>query len=294
MIRDNISKQDATLSFERIQELLDMESRVRDLPQARPAPRFAGAMEFEHVTFGYDGKRPILSDVSMRIEPGQVAAIVGPSGTGKTTIAGLIPRFFDPQTGRVLIDGHDIREFTLKSLRDQVSFVLQDTLLFHGTIWENIAYGKPDAEIEDTVRAAEQANAHEFIVRMPESYATMVGERGATLSGGQRRRIAIARALVRDTPILILDEPTSGLDAASEQYVTEALERLMKGRTSIVIAHHLNTIRNADVIFVVKDAEVVERGTYDELLAKGGVFAGLHAIQAAGTDRTTVVVPARA
>ena len=284
----------AMLSFERIQELLDMESRIRDMPGARPAPRFGGAMEFEHVTFSYDGTQQILSDVSLRIEPGQVAAIVGPSGTGKTTIAGLIPRFFDPQSGRILIDGHDIREFTLKSLRDQVSFVLQDTLLFRGTVWENIAYGKPDAEIEETVRAAEQANAHEFIVKMPESYATMVGERGATLSGGQRRRIAIARAIVRDTPILILDEPTSGLDAASEKYVPEALERLMKGRTSIVIAHHLNTIRNADVIFVIKDAEVVERGTYQELLARGGVFAGLHAIQTSGTDRTTAVVPARA
>jgi ATP-binding cassette, subfamily B, bacterial len=283
----------ATISFERIQELLDMESRVRDLPHARTAPRFAGAMEFENVTFSYDGTHPVLSGVSLRIEPGQIAAIVGPSGTGKTTIAGLIPRFYDPQEGRILIDGHDIRDFTLKSLRDQVSFVLQDTLLFRGTIWENIAYGKPDAEIEDTVRAAEEANAHEFIVKMPDSYATMVGERGATLSGGQRRRIAIARAIVRDTPILILDEPTSGLDAASEKYVTEALERLMKGRTSIVIAHHLNTIRNADVIFVVKDAEVVERGTYDELLAKGGVFAGLHAIQASGTDRHIVAVPAR-
>jgi ATP-binding cassette subfamily B protein len=281
----------ATISFERIQELLDMESRVRDLPNARKADRFAGALEFDGVTFSYDGKHPILKDVSLRIEPGQVAAIVGPSGTGKTTIAGLVPRFFDPQAGRILIDGQDIREFTLKSLREQVSFVLQDTLLFRGTIWENIAYGKPDAEIEDTVRAAEEANAHEFIVRMPESYATMVGERGATLSGGQRRRIAIARAIVRDTPILILDEPTSGLDAASEKYVTEALERLMKGRTSIVIAHHLNTIRNADVIFVVKDAEVVERGTYDELLSRGGVFAELHAIQASGTDRH-IAVPA--
>ncbi len=282
----------ATLSFERIQELLDMESRVRDMPGARTAPRFAGLMEFDHVTFSYDGTNPILKDVCMRIEPGQVAAIVGPSGTGKTTIAGLIPRFFDPQSGRILIDGQDIRELTLKSLRDQVSFVLQDTLLFRGTIWENIAYGKPEAEIEDTVRAAEEANAHEFIVKMPESYATMVGERGVTLSGGQRRRIAIARAIVRDTPILILDEPTAGLDAASEQFVTDALERLMKGRTSIVIAHHLNTIRHADVIFVVKDAEVVERGTYDELLATGGVFAGMHAIQASGTDRHTAV-PAR-
>ena len=272
----------ATISFERIQELLDMESRVRDMPGARMAPAFTGLIEFDHVSFSYDGTTPILKDVSVRMEPGQVAAIVGPSGMGKTTIAGLIPRFFDPQSGRITIDGTDIREFTLKSLRDQVSFVLQDTLLFRGTIWENIAYGKPDAEVEDTVRAAELANAHEFIVKMPESYATMVGERGVTLSGGQRRRIAIARAIVRDSPILILDEPTAGLDAASERFVTQALERLMKGRTSIVIAHHLSTIRNADVIFVVKNAEVVERGTYDELLAKGGVFAELHAIQSAG------------
>jgi ATP-binding cassette subfamily B protein len=272
----------ATVSFERIQELLDMESRVRDRPDARPAPRFEGRVEFDHVTFSYDGKNPILNDVSLRIEPGQVAAIVGPSGTGKTTIAGLIPRFFDCQSGRITIDGADIRELTLKSLRDQVSFVLQDTLLFRGTIWENISYGKPDAEVEDIVRAAEMANAHDFIVNMPESYATMVGERGVTLSGGQRRRLAIARAIVRNTPILILDEPTAGLDAASERAVTEALERLMKGRTAIVIAHHLNTIRNADVIFVIKDAEVVERGTHDALLAKGGVYADLHAIQSAG------------
>jgi subfamily B ATP-binding cassette protein MsbA len=225
----------------------------------------------------------------------KVAWDSGVTYQGKTTIVSMIPRFFDPLAGRVKIDGHDIREFTLKSLRDQVSFVLQDTLLFRGTVWENIAYGKPEAEIEETVHAAEQANAHEFIVKMPDSYATMVGERGATLSGGQRRRIAIARAIVRDTPILILDEPTAGLDAASERFVTEALERLMKGRTSIVIAHHLQTIRNADVIFVIKDAEVVERGSYDELLASGGVFAELHAIQASGTSGTGlhVAVPAR-
>jgi len=252
------------------------------MPAARPAPQFKGLLEFDCVSFSYDGKHPILKDVSIRVEPGQVVAIVGPSGTGKTTIAGLIPRFYDPQSGRIKIDGADIREFTLKSLRDQVSFVLQDTLLFRGTVWENIAYGKPDAEIEDTVHAAELANAHEFIIKMPLSYATMVGERGVTLSGGQRRRIAIARAIVRNTPILILDEPTAGLDASSEKLVTEALDHLMKGRTSIVIAHHLNTIRHADVIFVVKDAEVVEHGTHDVLLAKGGVYADLWAIQAAG------------
>jgi subfamily B ATP-binding cassette protein MsbA len=272
----------AAISFERIQELLDMESRVRDMPGARPAPAFGGRIELDHVTFSYDGITPVLKDVSAQIEPGQVAAIVGPSGTGKTTIAGLIPRFFDPQSGRVKIDGIDIRDFTLKSLRDQVSFVLQDTLLFRGTVWENIAYGKPDAPIEETVHAAQLANAHEFIVNMPQSYATMVGERGVTLSGGQRRRIAIARAIVRNSPILILDEPTSGLDAASAQLVTEALERLMKGRTSIVIAHHLSTIRNADVIFVVNGADIVERGSHDALIAKGGVYAELYAIQTIG------------
>ena len=276
----------AAISFERIQELLEIESRVTDLPGARQAPAFRGEIEFDHVSFSYDGVTPVLKDVSFRIEPGQVAAIVGPSGTGKTTIAGLIPRFFDPQSGRVTIDGTDMRQFTLKSLRDQVSFVLQDTLLFRGTIWENIAYGRPDAEIEDTVLAAQQANAHEFIINMPLSYATMVGERGVTLSGGQRQRIAIARAIVRNAPILILDEPTSGLDAASEQAVSGALERLMNGRTTVVIAHHLATIRHADVILVVKDSEIVERGTHQDLLARGGVYAELHAIQTAGRRRS--------
>jgi subfamily B ATP-binding cassette protein MsbA len=273
----------AAISFERIQELLEFESRVADLPGARPATQFRGQVEFDRVSFSYDGVTPVLKNVSFRIEPGQVAAIVGPSGTGKTTIAGLIPRFFDPQSGSVRIDGSDVRQFTLKSLRDQVSFVLQDTLLFRGTIWENIAYGRPDAEIEDTVRAAELADAHEFIVNMPLSYATMVGERGVTLSGGQRQRIAIARAIVRNSPILILDEPTSGLDAASEQAVSRALEHLMQGRTTLVIAHHLATIRHADVIFVIKDSEIVERGSHEALIAHGGVYAELHAIQSAGS-----------
>jgi ATP-binding cassette, subfamily B, bacterial len=274
----------AAISFERIQELLEFESRVADLPGARQATEFRGQVEFDRVSFSYDGVTPVLKDVSFQIEPGQIAAIVGPSGTGKTTIAGLIPRFFDPQSGSVRIDGTDVRQFTLKSLRDQVSFVLQDTLLFRGTIWENIAYGRPDAEIEDTVRAAELAHAHEFIVNMPLSYATMVGERGVTLSGGQRQRIAIARAIVRNSPILILDEPTSGLDAASEQAVSRALEHLMKGRTTLVIAHHLATIRHADVIFVIKDSEIVERGTHEALLAHGGVYAELYAIQTAGSS----------
>jgi ATP-binding cassette subfamily B protein len=274
----------AAVSFERIQEVLESESRVRDLPTAGQAPPFQGRIEFEGVSFSYGSDLSVLKNVSFRIEPGQVAAIVGPSGTGKTTIASLIPRFFDPQAGQVKIDGMDVRAFTLKSLRDQISFVLQDTLLFRGTIWENIAYGRPDAPPEETIRAAELANAHDFIVSMPQGYGTLVGERGVTLSGGQRRRIAIARAIVRNTPILILDEPTAGLDAASERAVVEALERLMTGRTTVMIAHHLETIRHADVIFVVKDAEIVESGTHDVLLARGGVYAQLYEIQASGAS----------
>ena len=274
---DTVSK--AAVGFERIQEVIQIESRVRNLPGARPAPTVKGLIEFHNVSFSYGQDVDILKDVSFRIEPGQVAAIVGPSGTGKSTIVSLIPRFYDPQSGQVTIDGTDVRQYTLKSLRDQISFVLQDTLLFHATIWENIAYGQPTASIEDTVHAAELANAHEFIINMPQSYATMVGERGVTLSGGQRQRIAIARAIVRNAPILILDEPTAGLDAASEQVVIEGLERLMAGRTTVVIAHHLSTIRHADVIFVVKDADIVEQGTHDQLLAKGGVYAELYQIQ---------------
>jgi ATP-binding cassette subfamily B protein len=276
---DSVSK--AIVGYERIQEVLEIESGVKDSARARRAPRFKGKIEFENVSFTYDEKTPILKDVSFEVEPGQVAAIVGPSGTGKTTIISLIPRFYDPVSGAVKIDGTDIRAFTLKSEREQISFVLQDTLLFHATVWDNIAYGKPDATPAQIIRAAKLANAHEFIEKLSDGYDTLVGERGATLSGGQRQRIAIARAVIRDTPILILDEPTSGLDPASEQVVLEALERLIEGKTCIVIAHHLNSIRRADVILVVKDHEVVEQGTHEELLAAGGVYSELYKIQTA-------------
>ncbi len=284
---DTVSK--AMVGYERIQEVLGIESDVRDLRGARPAPRFKGQIEFRDVSFSYGNDKRVLKDLTFTIDRGQVAAIVGPSGTGKSTLVGLIPRFYDPVSGVVAIDGTDVRRYRLKSLRDQISFVLQDTVLFRATIWENIAYGKPNASPDEIRRAADLANAREFIEEMPDGYDTMVGERGVTLSGGQRQRIAIARAVIRDTPILILDEPTSGLDAASEQAVIGALDALMKGRTSVVIAHHLGTIRHADVIFVINDSALVEQGTHETLLAQNGVYAELHRLQA--SEGVTLVEP---
>lgn len=274
---DTFSK--AAVGFERIQEVLEAESQVPDLPRARRAPSIKGQVEFEHVSFGYSEDQMILKDVSFKIEAGQVAAFVGPTGAGKTTIISLIPRFYDPTSGQVKIDGWDVRRFQQKTVRQQLSFVLQETLLFRAPIWQNIAYGKPEATRAEIIRAAELANAHEFIEKMPEGYDTMVAERGVTLSGGQRQRIAIARAIIRNTPILILDEPSSGLDAASEELVFEALNRLMKEKTCIVIAHRLATIQRADVIFVLKDGGIVEHGSHEELLARGGLYADLHKIQ---------------
>jgi ATP-binding cassette subfamily B protein len=274
---DTYSK--AAVGYERIREVLEMDGEVKDLPGARRAAPFQGKIWFDHVGFYYESETPILTDVNLEIEPGQVAALVGPTGAGKTTIVSLIARFYDPTSGTVKIDGADIRRFTQKSLREQISFVLQETVLFHGPVWRNIAYGKPDATRAEIFRAAELANAHEFIQEMPEGYDTIVGERGNTLSGGQRQRIAIARAIIRNTPILILDEPSSGLDAASEKLVFEALERLMHGKTSVVIAHRLSTIRQADVIFVVDKGSIVEHGTEGELLQRSGLYAELHEIQ---------------
>jgi subfamily B ATP-binding cassette protein MsbA len=269
----------AAVGFERIREVLETESGVKDLPRARTAPAFKGKIEFDKVSFGYNEDQMILKEVSFQIEPGQIAAFVGPTGGGKSTIINLVARFYDPVSGAVRIDGTDIRSYTTKSLRRQFSFVLQETLLFHAPVWENIAYGRPEAKRDEIIEAAKLANAHEFIEQMPEGYDTMVGERGVTLSGGQRQRMAIARAVIRNAPILVLDEPTTGLDAASEQTVFEALNHLMEGKTSIVIAHHLATVRRADVIFVVKDNALVERGTHEELLAAGGIYSELHEIQ---------------
>jgi len=283
-IRD-ISKETDTVSnaivgYERIQEVLEIESRVRDLPRARRAPHFKGEIEFEHIRFSYDGGAPVLNDVSFKIEPGQVAGLVGPSGMGKTTIISLIPRFYDPLSGIVKIDGQDIRNFKLQSLREQMSFVLQETLLFRATVWDNIAYGKSDASAKEILRAARLADADEFIEKMPKGYSTMIGERGISLSGGQRQRIAIARAIIRDTPILILDEPASGLDSMAEQAVIKALNRLMEGRTVVVVAHHLGTISRADRIFVIQDAHITEQGSHEDLLAANGSYAELYKVQA--------------
>ncbi|HET7840642.1 MAG TPA: ABC transporter ATP-binding protein, partial [Terriglobia bacterium] len=246
---DTYSK--AAVGYERIQEILETDGQLKDLRGARLAPHFKGKIEFENVHFSYTPGTPVLKDVNFTIHPGQLAALVGPTGAGKTSIISLIARFYDPESGVVKIDGTDIRRFRQKSLRGQISFVMQDTLLFHAAVWKNIAYGRPEASRAEVLRAAEAANAHEFIEKLPEGYNTVVGERGETLSGGQRQRIAIARAIIRDTPILILDEPSSDLDSASEQLVFEALDRLMEGKTSIVIAHRLSTIRRAHVIFVV-------------------------------------------
>ncbi len=274
---DTFSK--PAIAFERIQEVMDIEIKARGLEKPQRAPEFKGRIEFENVSFGYTPDRLILRDVSFRIEPGQVAAFVGPTGAGKTTIMSLIPRFYEVSSGKIRIDGEDVRKFKLKSLRRQLAFVLQETLLFRAPIWQNIVYGRPSATREEVVQAAQLANAHEFIEKMPEGYETMVGERGATLSGGQRQRIGIARAIIRDAPILVLDEPTSGLDAASEALVFDALQRLMAGRTCIVITHRLATIQNADVIFVLKNGMIIEHGTHKELLARGGLYLELYNTQ---------------
>ena len=276
-ITDTYSK--AAVGYERIQEVLQVDKEVKDMPRAIRAPRLEGKIEFENVSFSYVEDTPILKDVSFIVEPKQMVALVGPTGAGKTSIISLVARFYDPTKGVITIDGTDIRRYQQKSLRQQISFVLQETLLFHAPVWKNIAYGKPEASREEIMRAAELANAAEFIDAMPEQYDTLLGERGMTLSGGQRQRIAIARAIIRNTPILILDEPTSGLDPASEKLVFEALDRLMQDKTTIVIAHRLSTIRRADCIFVVQDGAILEQGNHEELLARGGLYSEFYNLQ---------------
>jgi len=269
----------AAVGMERVCAILDIDMTIPERPNAREPGKFAGAITFDHVAFAYDPAAPVLKDVSFSIEAGQFVGIVGMTGGGKSTVVSLIPRFYDPTSGAVLIDRVDVRDYKLQGLRDQIAFVLQDTILLRGTVRENIAYGRPDATLDEIVEAAKFARAHEFITRMPNGYDTPVGERGVTLSGGERQRIGIARAIIRNSPILILDEPTAALDSESEKVVIDALERLMKGRSVVTIAHRLSTIRDADKIIVLKDGVVAEQGTHDQLVALGGEYAELHRIQ---------------
>jgi ABC-type multidrug transport system fused ATPase/permease subunit len=279
------------VGVERVRAILEAGDIIPEKADAREPEALKGEIEFDHVAFGYNHDTPVLKDVSFKIRAGEMIGVVGPTGSGKSTIVSLIPRFYDPEKGRVTIDGTDLRDYTVNGLRNQIGYVLQETVLFRGTIAENIAYGKGGATRDEIVAAAKLANADEFIVRMPQGYDSMVGDRGDTLSGGQRQRIGIARAVIRDNPILILDEPTAALDTESEKLVMEALERLMKGRTVIAIAHRLSTIRDANKIVVLKDGVMAEEGSHDELMAIDGVYAGLYRTQfdgnASGTSSGT-------
>ena len=281
------SLQDQFVSLRMAFELLDTQPEIQDAPDAVVIERAKGAVRFENVEFSYQGRIDTLKNVSFEARPGQVIAVCGPTGAGKTTLISLLPRFYDAKSGRVLLDGTDTRQLSLKALRRQIAFVQQEPLLFSASIADNIRYGRLDATQEEIVAAAQAANAHDFISRLPQGYDTMLGERGAMLSGGERQRIAVARAFLKDAPILILDEPTSAIDSKTEAVILDALERLMQGRTTFMIAHRLATIRNADLILVMHHGEVAERGTHEELLARGGLYKQLSDLQTAQARRRT-------
>jgi ATP-binding cassette subfamily B protein/subfamily B ATP-binding cassette protein MsbA len=266
-------------SVDRAVEVLDSSPDVRSLPAARALAGVRGEVSYEGVSFAYEPQRPVLEDVSFHLRPGEVVALVGPTGAGKSTLASLLARFFDPDSGTVAIDGHDLRELELESVRAAVSLVLQESFLFPVSIAENIAYGRAGASRAQIEQAARAANAHAFITSLPDGYDTVIGERGATLSGGERQRLAIARALLKDAPILILDEPTSALDAHTEHELMGALENLMAGRTTLIIAHRLSTIRRADSILVLDGGRLAEHGSHADLARGAGVYARLHALQ---------------
>jgi len=263
-------------SVDRVMEVLGAEPEVAEKPGAIQLPPARGEVQIENITFGYEPGQPVLRGVSLAAYPGRILAIVGATGAGKSTLVYLVPRFFDPWQGRVLVDGHDVRDLRLKSLRDQVSLVLQEPFLFPISIADNIAYGRANACRKEIEAVARAAHAHEFIERLPQAYDTLIGERGATLSGGERQRLAIARALLKDAPILILDEPTSALDGETERLVLEALERLMRNRTTLIIAHRLSTIRRADRIVLLANGQIAESGTHEELLSRGDLYAHWH------------------
>ncbi|MCI6482844.1 MAG: lipid A export permease/ATP-binding protein MsbA [Selenomonadaceae bacterium] len=271
--------QRAMAAADRVFAVMDLEEKITDVPGAKPLPPIKGQVEFKDITFSYKEGQPALQHISLKAEPGQMIALVGPSGSGKSTIANLIPRFYDVDSGTISIDGHDIRQVTADSLREQIGLVPQETMLFSTTVMENIRYGRLEATDEEVVEAARAANAEEFIKDLPEGYDTKLGERGLNLSGGQRQRLAIARAILKNPRVLILDEATSALDTESEKIVQDALDKLMVGRTSFVIAHRLSTIFNADQIFVVENGHLREHGTHEELLAAGGLYSNLYNIQ---------------
>jgi len=271
----------ASVCVERITSVLDRENDLRN--GSIVAPPLKGALRFEGVDFAYVRGVPVLEGIDLVVEPGQKVAVVGASGAGKSTLLGLVPRLYDPTSGVVRVDGHDVRNFTLKSLRDQVAVVPQDGMLFGGDLRENIAYGKPDATDEEIEAAARAAYIHDFAVALPDGYGTPIGERGVTLSGGQRQRLAIARAIVKDAPIVLLDEPATGLDAESEELVMAALAHLLAGRTALLVAHRLATVHHADLIVVLDRGQIAERGTHAELLPLGGLYSRLHEFQLAST-----------
>lgn len=273
----NIQK--ALAAAQRVFMIIDMPEEIAESRDAKQLPEVSGKVEFQNVSFAYDDKGNIITDLSFSVKPGEVIAIVGPSGAGKSTIANLLPRFYDVNKGDIKIDGHSVREVTLDSLREQVGIVPQETMLFNGSVYNNILYGRLDATKEEIEAAAKAANAHDFIMQLTDGYETKLGDRGVNLSGGQRQRIAIARAILKNPRILILDEATSALDTESERVVQEALDRLMVGRTSFVIAHRLSTVKNADKILVLEKGNLVESGTHDELLALDGLYAHLYKIQ---------------